>query len=127
MTLNNQQLRPLLVGLGVSMGVERYVGQHPTDAAHEFAGKLLEVIDAVEDRVVERITEFEVTASDPCPDPRFEYVQVLRDLEVGQFRLSRLGSTYRIVAIEKSGYCICQQSTATKRIWCDVVSGWTLV
>jgi hypothetical protein len=49
------ELRTLLVRLGMSIGVERYVGQGKTAAGHEFADNALAVIKTIEDRVVERL------------------------------------------------------------------------
>ena len=59
-------------------------------------------------------------------DPRFTYVQEMRELAVGQERVSPLGGSYRIVAIERSGYVICQCYRQTKRLWCDVLERWRL-
>lgn len=47
----------MLVGLGVTLCVERYPGQGTTAGAHEFAEKMLPVVKAVEDRIVERLSE----------------------------------------------------------------------
>ena len=46
---DDHELHAALVALGVSMGVQRYVGQHPTAAAHEFADKAQAVIRIVEE------------------------------------------------------------------------------
>jgi hypothetical protein len=45
--MNDDELRAALVALGVSMGVQRYYGQHKTEAAHEFADKAMKVIELV--------------------------------------------------------------------------------
>jgi len=44
------ELRPLLVALGLTIASERYVGQGKTAAAHEFADAALRVIKALEQR-----------------------------------------------------------------------------
>jgi hypothetical protein len=59
MALDDSELRRLLVGVGVTIGVRRYVGQHPTEAAHEFAESALPVVKAIEDRIVDRIARGE--------------------------------------------------------------------
>lgn len=70
-------------------------------------------------------------------DPRFEYLTELRELKVDQVRRSSLGLAYKIVAIERSGYCITQQIggyatvhehiLSISRIWCDVLEAWPVI
>lgn len=40
-----------LVNLGVNLGVQRYAGQHPTEAAHQFADAAEKVIETILQRV----------------------------------------------------------------------------
>lgn len=52
------ELRPALVRLGKTIGGRRYTGQHPTEAAHEFADAALEVLGQLESAApANRITE----------------------------------------------------------------------
>jgi hypothetical protein len=46
----DNSLRPALVRLGTTLGVKRYPGQHPTDAAHEFADAAMAVIKILDYR-----------------------------------------------------------------------------
>ena len=46
----DNELRPLLVALGLTVATERFVGQSKTAAAHEFADAALRVIKAIEQR-----------------------------------------------------------------------------
>jgi hypothetical protein len=55
--MDDTQLRIELVRLGSSLGVKQYAGQHPTAAAHEFADKMLPVLQTMEDRIVKRLKE----------------------------------------------------------------------
>ena len=52
---DDQELRRMLVGLGVTLKVERYAGQGQTGGAHEFADKALPIIKAIENRIVRRV------------------------------------------------------------------------
>lgn len=54
--LTDHEIRAQLVGIGVTLGVQRYVGQHKTEAAHEFAAATLPLVKAIEDRIVARVT-----------------------------------------------------------------------
>lgn len=53
--MNDSQMKQQLVRVGFSLGAKRYAGQHPTDAAHEFATAMLPVIKGMEDRIVARV------------------------------------------------------------------------
>lgn len=57
MTPSDNDLRRHLVGVGLALGTKRYVGQHPTEAAHEFANNMLPVLKGIEDRIVKRLKE----------------------------------------------------------------------
>lgn len=52
---DDHEVRRLLVYVGLALGAKRYVGQHPTAAAHEFADAALGVVKAMENRVVAQL------------------------------------------------------------------------